>query len=237
MPGVRANRRTSSIGSCGAATAADHDNAYYHEQLQNQIQENHHLTEEVLDLKMRLADALARIDAEQHERRLQSEQIAQLCDENDELRRHLDAACGLDQDQDPSEEETSSSPKPAQESSSSSRPNEGWLHRVASNMKLGSSATNPPNPSPTPDAPCSSATQLPQDGSPSKHSLFTASTRRLSMLTADLADEQVSQPSSSKGEERRRSSMTTALSSYSSLTSFPEGDALPERNSVTARCS
>jgi len=233
VPGVRANRRASSIGSCGAATAADHDNAYYHEQLRNQIQENHHLTEDIMDLKMRLADALARIDAEQHERRLQAEQIAQLCDENDELRRHLDEACGFLDPEHRSEEGTSSSPKPAQDPTSS-RPNEGWLHRVASNMRMGPSNTNP---TPTRDAPCSSATQLPQDGSPSKHSLFTASTRRLSMLTADLADEQVSQPSSSKGEERRRSSMTTALSSFSSLTSFPEEGTMPERNTVTARCS
>jgi len=50
------------------------------------IQEGQPITSEVLDLKIRLAAALAQIDAEKHDNRVLSELVANLHEENEELR-------------------------------------------------------------------------------------------------------------------------------------------------------
>ena len=140
-----------SNSSCSSSKSADHlfdmttcsDNSD-EDQLENQTEENLYLTQEVLDLKMRLAHAMAQIDAEKHMNRLQAEQISHLLDDNDELKCYLHQAyeqiSELGRD---SNGNNACNHRCANlvESASQAKP-EGWLHRVASAMKMSKSTSS-----------------------------------------------------------------------------------------------
>ena len=188
---------------------------------------------------MRLANAMAQIDAEKHTNRLQAEQISHLCDDNDELKCYLHQAyeriaeleagnaSGAQGGRDRVIANLRESAA-ATSSSASSRPNEGWLHRVASTMNKSTSTLI-----------SSSSTNLVADNheharkqtaSPantvstqqSSMTLMERSSRRLSMLTlgSSLADEEL--PVSFL--ERRSSMLERRSSMYSSLSTFAEED-------------
>ena len=141
-----------SNSACSSSKSADHlfdmttcsDNSDEH-RLENQIEENLYLTQEVLDLKMRLADAMAQIDAEKHVNRLQAEQISHLLDDNDELKCYLHQAyeqiSELERDSN-GNNACNHSCANLVESASQARPDEGWLHRVASAMKMSKSTSS-----------------------------------------------------------------------------------------------
>ena len=117
------------------------------DELKNQIEENLYLTQEVLDLKMRLANAMAQIDAEKHTNRLQAEQISHLCDDNDELKCYLHQANNriaqlLVAKGNGNVGTQSHADQNLHESASSTRPNEGWFHRVVSSTISMTSSTS-----------------------------------------------------------------------------------------------
>lgn len=188
-----------------------------HDELKNQIEENLYLTQEVLDLKMRLANAMAQIDAEKHANRLHAEQISHLCDDNDELMCYLDQAyeriAELEKGNDSGDTQNLADTNLC-ESASSTRPNEGWLHRVASTISMTNNST-----SSSTNLCADSQAQRKDAASPcntvstqqSTMTLIERSTRRLSMLSlgSSLADEEL--PASFK---ERRSSMCSSLSTF-----------------------
>lgn len=201
------------------------------DELKNQIEENLYLTKEVLDLKVRLANAMAQIDAEKHTNRLQAEQISYLCDDNDELKCYLDQAyeriAELEKGNDNGKSQHHADTI-LHESASTASPNEGWLHRVASTISMA----NNPTSSSSKNLCADSQAQRNDIASPSttvsteqsNMTLMERSTRRLSMLSLgnSLADEEL--PTSFK---ERRSSMYSPerrLSTYSSLSTFREED-------------
>ena len=199
-----------------------------HDELKNQLEENLYLTQEVLDLKMQLANAMAQIDAEKHTNRLQAEQISHLYDDNDELK------CYLDQAYERIAELESGNRNNTQhhantnlcESASSTRPNEGWLHRVASTISMANNST-----SSSTNLCADSQAQRKDAASPSNTvstqstmTLMERSTRRLSMLSlgSSLADEEL--PASFKDRRSSMYSFERRLSMYSSLSTFREED-------------
>eukprot|EP00563_Minutocellus_polymorphus_P007139 CAMPEP_0181046848 /NCGR_PEP_ID=MMETSP1070-20121207/14562_1 /TAXON_ID=265543 /ORGANISM="Minutocellus polymorphus, Strain NH13" /LENGTH=271 /DNA_ID=CAMNT_0023125475 /DNA_START=54 /DNA_END=869 /DNA_ORIENTATION=- len=178
-------------------TPSAHDNL--EDTLKEHMHENLFLTQEVLDLKMRLASALAQIDAEKHTNRLQSEQISNLSEDNEDLKHEIGKACQLIADM---ERQKKDSDDKKGDSTS------GWIDRVKSNIGL------------VPSQSCAQSETALMAKSPStaslstrRPSIFTTSTRRLSLLASDLAGEEVT--FSSKNERRG--------SIFSSLSSFQEG--------------
>lgn len=170
------------------------------DELKNQIEENFHLTQEVLDLKMRLANAMAQIDAEKHTNRLQAEQISHLCDDNDELKCYLDQAyeriAKLERGDGNDDDINRHTDANLHQEASCARPNEGWLRRVASTMSLANNSTSSStNVCADPQAqrkhavsPCTTvSTQQ------STMTLMERSTRRTSMLSlaSSLAEEEL----------------------------------------------
>ena len=202
------------------------------DELKNQIEENFHLTQDVLDLKMRLANAMAQIDAEKHTNRLQAEQISHLCDDNDELKCYLDQAyeriAKLERGDGNDDDINRHTDANLHQTVSCARPNEGWLRRVASTISLANNSTSSStNVCADPQAqrkhavsPCTTvSTQQ------STMTLMERSTRRMSMLSlaSSLAEEEL--PVSASLAERRSSMYSERRSSmYSSLSTFLEED-------------
>ena len=198
-----------------------------HDELKNQIEENLYLTQEVLDLKMRLANAMAQIDAEKHTNRLQAEEISHLYDDNDELKCYLDQAYERIAELEGGNNNNAQHHANANlcESASSTRPNEGWLHRVASTINMANNSTSSTN------LCTDSQAQRKDAASPSNTvstqstmTLMERSTRRLSMLSlgSSLADEEL--PASFKDRRSSMYSFERRLSMYSSLSTFREED-------------
>ena len=134
-----------------SSTSADKPSRHLHDELKDQIEENFYLTQEVLDLKMRLANAMAQIDAEKHTNRLQAEQISQLCDDNDELKCFLNEAYKQIADlakRNGNDGRQNNTEQSLHDSASSTRPNEGWLHRVATTISMVSNSTSSSSSSP-----------------------------------------------------------------------------------------
>lgn len=140
--------------------------------LEEQINENLLLTQEIMDLKMRLATALAQVDAERHTNRLQSEQITTLCDDNEDLKNELDKAHLQIIDMAQIKADTSmASPLPSTDQQ------EGWLRRVSSSMGLAKST---------------SASTLPSSPRGRRSSSASMQLQKsMSLFKADLATEEV----------------------------------------------
>ena len=146
-----------------------------------------------MDLKMRLATALAQVDAEKHTNRLQAEQIGTLCDDNEHLKNELDEAHLQIIDMAQTKGVLAAPSTPADDKQ------EGWLRRVSSGMGLARSTSSSTLPSIRRSSTCSSTS-----------SQLQKSMSRLSLFTADLANEEV--PDSE-----------TRTSFHSSLSSITEG--------------
>ena len=139
-----------------------------------------------MDLKMRLATALAQVDAEKHTNRLQAEQIGTLCDDNEHLKNELDEAHLQIIEMAQTKGVLAAPSIPADDKE------EGWLRRVSSGMGLARSR---------------SSSTLPSTRRSSSASLqLQKSMSRLTTFKADLANEEV--PDSEK-----RTSFHSSLSS------------------------
>lgn len=172
-------------------------------ELKNQIHENLFLTQEIMDLKMRLATALTHVDAEKHTNRLQSEQISDLCEENEELKNELEEANleiidTKEKDLDASLREVAAPADQSKEmcpGTDSPEPIEnkqGWLRRVSNGLMRSTSSSTLPG----------TARQT------SQGSVQENSTSRLLLFKSDLASEEL--PSSPK----IRTSFHSSLSSF-----------------------
>jgi len=172
-------------------------------ELKNQIRENLFLTQEIMDLKMRLATTLTHVDAEKHTNRLQSEQISDLCEENEELKNELEEANLQTIDMKKKELEAflrevatpadqSKDMCPGTDSPEPIENKQGWLRRVSNGLMRSTSSSTLPG----------TARQT------SQGSVQENSTSRLLLFKSDLASEEL--PSSPK----IRTSFHSSLSSF-----------------------
>jgi len=171
-------------------------------ELKNHIRENLLLTQEIMDLKMRLATALTHVDAEKHTNRLQSEQISNLCEENEELKKELDEAHLQTIDMKKKELEAflrevatpadqSKDMCPGTDSPEFRDNKQGWLRRVSNGLMRSTSSSALP----------ATARQA------SQRSVLENSTSRLLLFKSDLASEELASP-------KNRTSFLSSLSSF-----------------------
>eukprot|EP00563_Minutocellus_polymorphus_P019912 CAMPEP_0197716228 /NCGR_PEP_ID=MMETSP1434-20131217/1188_1 /TAXON_ID=265543 /ORGANISM="Minutocellus polymorphus, Strain CCMP3303" /LENGTH=306 /DNA_ID=CAMNT_0043300557 /DNA_START=140 /DNA_END=1060 /DNA_ORIENTATION=- len=195
-----ANRRSSSgchqsvsEGTLLANTLSAEDKLERY-QCKEQMDGNHFLTQEVLDLKMRLALAMAQIDAEKHTNRLHLEQNSILHDDNENLKHELFKAYHLINNVELQEKYSSEGKIDSNAAS--------WLHQVKSNIGLlplqASCAPSKTPRSTSPDTASLSSTSSSTNSSTSssacsstRSSIFTSSIRRLSLMASDLEDEEL----------------------------------------------
>mmetsp|Transcript_10889 Transcript_10889/g.30573 ORF Transcript_10889/g.30573 Transcript_10889/m.30573 type:complete len:198 (-) Transcript_10889:123-716(-) len=155
-----------------------------------------------MDLKMRLATALTHVDAEKHTNRLQSEQISNLCEENEELKKELDEAHLQTIDMKKKELEAflrevatpadqSKDMCPGTDSPEFRDNKQGWLRRVSNGLMRSTSSSALP----------ATARQA------SQRSVLENSTSRLLLFKSDLASEELASP-------KNRTSFLSSLSSF-----------------------
>ena len=172
--------------------------------LKEQINENLLLTQEIMDLKMCLATALAQVDAEKHTNRLQSEQIANLCDDNEYLKNELDEANLQIIDMTQTKGVLTAPPStPADDKQ------EGWLRRVSSGLARSTSSSTLL--SARRSSTCSTSSQLKKSMS------------RLTSFTDDLANEEVP-------DSKKRTSFLSSLSSFAEGSHRPPNSMSDQKN-------